>query len=74
MEQLAELRNNRDDADVTLNCRGVVIKAHSFILGFRYVCLTKVIEKDNLSQLLGNRETLFDAFVSISGLNTSRRP
>ena len=36
MAQMAELRNNRDDADVTLNCQGVVIKAHSFLLGIRY--------------------------------------
>ena len=36
MAQMAELRNNRDDADVTLNCQGDLIKAHSFILGTRY--------------------------------------
>ena len=36
MAQMAELRNNRDDADVTLNCQGELIKAHSFILGTRY--------------------------------------
>ena len=30
--QLVELRLNREDADVTLNCGGEVIKAHSFIL------------------------------------------
>ena len=34
--QMAELRNNRDDADVTLNCQGELIKAHSFILSTRY--------------------------------------
>ena len=33
--QMAELRNNRDDADVTLDCQGKVFKAHSFVLGFR---------------------------------------
>ena len=44
MAQMAELRNNRDDADVTLNCQGEVIKAHSLILGTRYVCSTKVIK------------------------------
>ena len=38
MAQMAELRNNREDADVTLNCQGELIKAHSFILGTRYVC------------------------------------
>ena len=36
MAHLAELRNNRDNADVTLNCQGEVVKAHSLILG-RYV-------------------------------------
>ena len=36
MAQMAELRNNRDGADVTLNCQGELIKAHSFILGTRY--------------------------------------
>jgi len=35
MAQLAELRSNRDEADVTLNCQGEVVKAHSFILGIR---------------------------------------
>ena len=35
--QMAELRNNRDDADVTLNCQGEVIKAHSLVLGIRCV-------------------------------------
>ena len=29
---LAELRNNRDDADVTLKCQGEAIMAHSLIL------------------------------------------
>ena len=37
MAQMAELRNNRDDADVTLNCQGEVIMAHSFILKNRYL-------------------------------------
>ena len=36
MAQMAQLRNNRDEADVTLNCQGELIKAHSFILGTRY--------------------------------------
>ena len=36
MAQLAELRNNRDNADVTLNCQGETFKAHSFVLGIRY--------------------------------------
>ena len=40
--QLAEFRNNREDADVTLNCQGGVIKAHSFVLAIRYVCLMRV--------------------------------
>ena len=31
------LCNNREEADVTLNCQGEVIKAHSLILGTRYV-------------------------------------
>ena len=35
MAQLAELRTNRDDADVTLNCQGDVIMAHSLILKTR---------------------------------------
>ena len=38
MAQMAELHNNRDDADVTLNCHGELIKAHSFILRTRYAC------------------------------------
>ena len=37
MAQLAELRTNRDDADVSLNCRGEVIMAHSLSLKNRYV-------------------------------------
>ena len=37
MAQLAELCNNREEADVTLNCQEEVIKAHSFILATRYV-------------------------------------
>ena len=37
MAQLAGLCNNREEADVTLNCQGKVIKAHSLILGTRYV-------------------------------------
>ena len=36
MAQMAELRNNRDNADVTLNCWGETINAHSFVLGIRY--------------------------------------
>ena len=35
MAQLAELRTNRDDADVSLNCQGQVIMAHSVILKTR---------------------------------------
>ena len=38
MAQMAELHNNRADADVTLNCQGELIKAHSFIPGTRYTC------------------------------------
>ena len=41
MAKLAELR---EDADVTLNCQGEVIKAHSLILGIGYVCLTMLIQ------------------------------
>ena len=52
LAQLAELRNNRDDADVTLKCQGKVVKAHSFILGIRYLCLTMVIKIANSSQML----------------------
>ena len=44
MAKLAELR---EDADVTLNCQGEVIKAHSLILGIRCVNSTKVIKTDN---------------------------
>ena len=44
MAQMAELRNNRDDADVTLTCQGEVIKAHSLVLGLRYC--TIVFDKD----------------------------
>ena len=36
--QLAEMRKNTDaDADVTLNCQGEVLMAHSLILGMRYI-------------------------------------
>ena len=34
--QLAELRVNTDEADVTLSYQGEVIKIHSLILGMRY--------------------------------------
>ena len=37
MAKMSELRLNRDEADVTFNCNGRVIKAHSFILGMRYI-------------------------------------
>ena len=37
MAKMSELRLNRDDADVTFNCNGRVIKAHSLILGMRYI-------------------------------------
>ena len=51
MAQLAELRNNSDDADVTLNCEGEVVKAHSLILGTRYtymlVPIKMYISRDN---------------------------
>ena len=43
MAQLAEMRNNRDDADVTLNCQEEVVKAHSFILGTRYTYMSVLI-------------------------------
>jgi len=51
MAQLAELRNNRDDADVSLNCQGEVIKAHSFILATRCVSIKNntLFIRDNLS-------------------------
>ena len=52
LAQLAEFRANTDDADISLNCQGEVIKAHSILLGIRYVCSTKVFKKDNSSQLL----------------------
>ena len=32
MAKMSELRLNRDEADVTFNCNGRVIKAHSYIL------------------------------------------
>ena len=35
----AELRQNRASADVTLNCEGKTILAHSLILDMRYFCL-----------------------------------
>ena len=38
MAQMADLHENRDNADVTLNCQGKLIKAHSFILATRYHC------------------------------------
>ena len=41
MSWLAELRNNRDDADVTLHCQEEVIMAHSLILKNRYGSLSK---------------------------------
>ena len=52
MAQLAEFRSNRDDADVTLNCQLEVIKAHSLILGIRYVCSAMVIIHPKPLQLL----------------------
>ena len=36
MTRIAELGQNRANADVTLNCEGITIKAHSFILELRY--------------------------------------
>ena len=39
MAQMADLHENRDNADVTLNCQGELIKAHSFFLATRYVAL-----------------------------------
>ena len=68
LAQLAEFRSNRDDADVTLNCQGEVVKAHSFILGIRYVCSTMVIKIANSPQ------TPTTAFIFFAGLSTSRRP
>ena len=38
LDQLADLRNNRDDADVILDCQGELVKAHSFILATRSDC------------------------------------
>ena len=38
LDQLADLRNNRDDADVILDCQGELVKAHSFILATRFDC------------------------------------
>ena len=38
LDQLADLRNNRDDADVTLDCQGELVKAHFFILATRFDC------------------------------------
>ena len=38
MAQMADLHENRDNADVTLNCQGELIKAHSFILATRFDC------------------------------------
>ena len=35
MAKMTELRLERDEADITFNCNGGVIKAHSFILGMR---------------------------------------
>ena len=32
MAKMSKLRLNRDDADITFNCNGRVIKAHSYIL------------------------------------------
>ena len=52
MAQIAELRINREDADVTLYCHGEVIEAHSLILGIRHVNSTKMIKTNNSSQLL----------------------
>ena len=37
--QVAELRRNAYNADVTLTCQGEVILAHSFILGMRFVLM-----------------------------------
>ena len=53
MAQLAELRNDRDNADVTLDCQGELIKAHSFFLATRYVAL-HICERNNLTCLVEN--------------------
>ena len=38
--KMAELRHNRANADVTINCEGKVIMVHSLVLDMRYcVCL-----------------------------------
>ena len=39
MAKMAELRQNRSNADVTINCEGEVILVHSLILDMRYVLL-----------------------------------
>ena len=39
MAKMAELRHNRTNADVIINCEGKVIMVHSLILDMRYVLL-----------------------------------
>ena len=43
---LAELRNNRDDADVTLKCQGEAIMAHSLILKNRFHIFKELATSD----------------------------
>ena len=69
MAQMAELRNNRDDADVTLNCQGEAIKAHSFILGIRYVCEAKVLNRAKNSFLFLRSEYFKRALKTSVGNN-----
>ena len=55
MSWLTELRNNREDADVTLHCQEDVIMAHSFILKNRYLITSNSCERDllkNFPQML----------------------
>ena len=52
MAHMAELRNNTDDADVTLLCQGEVIKAHSNVLGIRSAWHRVQTHKCNATKVL----------------------
>ena len=58
---LAELRNNREDADVTLHCQGEVIMAHSSILKIRYLVALNSRQRDfrKMSPLIFSLSTTF---------------
>ena len=70
LDQLADLRNNRDDADVILDCQGELVKAHSFILATRFDC---TLSKQDMLHEFHEKETNLPASqIFFPGLRTSR--